>query len=124
MKPSPIPPAPANNSTTFNIVDPSASKPLPNPQLDEREARVCRRQGIPLFSWESRRPVREFDILGITIPYELSYTGIVEILDRHGLSIALAAPTGRAAKRMEEATGRPAKPLSASTRSSTRKTPT
>jgi len=37
--------------------------------------------------------------------------GIVEILDRHGLSIALAAPTGRAAKRMEEATGRPAKTL-------------
>ena len=33
---------------------------------------------------------------------------IVQILDFAGLSVALAAPTGRAAKRMEEATGKPA----------------
>ena len=33
---------------------------------------------------------------------------IVQILDFAGMSFALAAPTGRAAKRMEEATGKPA----------------
>ncbi|MGN1081883.1 MAG: ATP-dependent RecD-like DNA helicase, partial [Acutalibacteraceae bacterium] len=35
--------------------------------------------------------------------------GIIEILEQRGLKIALAAPTGRAAKRMEELTGREAK---------------
>ena len=34
--------------------------------------------------------------------------GIVSILARKGLSVSLAAPTGRAAKRLSEATGRPA----------------
>ncbi len=37
--------------------------------------------------------------------------GIVEILSRKGRSIRLAAPTGRAAKRLGEATGRPASTL-------------
>jgi len=35
--------------------------------------------------------------------------GILEVLEKEGLRIELAAPTGRAAKRMEEATGRPAR---------------
>lgn len=33
---------------------------------------------------------------------------VVELAERAGLSVALASPTGRAAKRMQEATGRPA----------------
>ncbi|MCT4605025.1 MAG: ATP-dependent RecD-like DNA helicase [Marinisporobacter sp.] len=36
---------------------------------------------------------------------------IIKMLERHNLSIALAAPTGRAAKRMSEATGREAKTI-------------
>jgi exodeoxyribonuclease V alpha subunit len=36
---------------------------------------------------------------------------LLDVLDRRGVSYALAAPTGRAAKRMSEATGRPAKTL-------------
>lgn len=39
-----------------------------------------RKRGIPLFSIESKRPVGEFDVLGITLPYELSYTNILTIL--------------------------------------------
>ena len=35
--------------------------------------------------------------------------GILEVLEIEGLRIELAAPTGRAAKRMQEATGRPAR---------------
>jgi exodeoxyribonuclease V alpha subunit len=35
--------------------------------------------------------------------------GILEVLEKEGLRIELAAPTGRAAKRMQEATGRPAR---------------
>src|SRR5262245_42003493 len=37
--------------------------------------------------------------------------GIIRILEKKGRRILLAAPTGRAAKRMEEATGRPARTI-------------
>lgn len=37
--------------------------------------------------------------------------GILDILERKGLRIGLAAPTGRAAKRLSEATGRPAQTI-------------
>src|SRR3990172_2789648 len=40
-----------------------------------------RQAGIPLRSLESGLPVREFDVLGVTLPYELSYTTILELLD-------------------------------------------
>ncbi len=36
---------------------------------------------------------------------------VLDVLDRQGVTYALAAPTGRAAKRLTEATGRPAKTL-------------
>jgi radical SAM family uncharacterized protein/radical SAM-linked protein len=35
---------------------------------------------IPLTSLEHRRPLRDFDILGFTLQYELSYTNILNIL--------------------------------------------
>ncbi|MFH1218097.1 MAG: TIGR03960 family B12-binding radical SAM protein [Pseudomonadota bacterium] len=46
---------------------------------------LLRETGDPLFSLESRHPVAEFDMLGITLPYELCYTNILTILDRSGL---------------------------------------
>ena len=39
----------------------------------------------PLFALESRRPVADFDMLGITLPYELCYSNILTILARSGL---------------------------------------
>ena len=42
---------------------------------------AMRAREIPLFSLESRRPVREFDIFGITLQYELTYTNILGLLD-------------------------------------------
>ena len=36
--------------------------------------RGMRREGIPLYTLESRTPVREMDFLGITIQYEMCYT--------------------------------------------------
>ncbi len=44
----------------------------------ESELRV---EGLPLFSLETRKPIRDFDFLGITIQYEMIYTNIVNILD-------------------------------------------
>ncbi len=54
------------------------------PWLDAEE--IMRRKGIGLFSWESRHPVREFDILGITLQHELAYTNILYLLDLAGIT--------------------------------------
>jgi radical SAM superfamily enzyme YgiQ (UPF0313 family) len=48
---------------------------------------LMRERGIPLFSLESCTPVREFDLLGITLPYELTYTNILEALDLAGVPL-------------------------------------
>ncbi|MBN2375859.1 MAG: TIGR03960 family B12-binding radical SAM protein [Sedimentisphaerales bacterium] len=49
-------------------------------------AQVMRREGIPLFSWESRRAVKEFDILGITLQHELAYSNVLYLLDLAGIT--------------------------------------
>jgi len=42
---------------------------------------LMRKQGLPLFGWESRMPLRAFDVLGITLQSELTYTNVLELLD-------------------------------------------
>ncbi|MGQ9744889.1 MAG: TIGR03960 family B12-binding radical SAM protein [Dissulfurimicrobium sp.] len=42
---------------------------------------ALKERGLPLFGIESRRPLRDFDILGITLPYELCYINIITILE-------------------------------------------
>ena len=44
-------------------------------------ADAMRREGIPLFLLESWRPVREADLLGITLQAELTYSNVLEVLD-------------------------------------------
>ncbi|MBT8333425.1 MAG: B12-binding domain-containing radical SAM protein, partial [Deltaproteobacteria bacterium] len=39
-------------------------------------------QDIPIISLESGRPLKDFDIVGITLPHELCYTNILTILHR------------------------------------------
>jgi radical SAM family uncharacterized protein len=46
-----------------------------------------RRARIPLFSWESRRAVREFDIVGFSLQYEMLYTNVLEMLDLGGIPV-------------------------------------
>ena len=46
-----------------------------------------RANGIPLFSLESRTPIKEFDILGVTLQYEMSFTNILESLDLAGIPL-------------------------------------
>lgn len=46
---------------------------------------VLRTNGMELFSLESRKPIREFDIIGFSIPHELCYTNILTILDLGGI---------------------------------------
>jgi len=47
--------------------------------------RLLRERGEPLFALESGRPLADFDLLGITLPYELCYSNILTILDLAGL---------------------------------------
>lgn len=54
-----------------------------------------RGEKIPLFSLESVTPVAEFDIVGITLPYELTYTNILELLDLAGIPLRASDRTDR-----------------------------
>jgi len=42
---------------------------------------IMRKQNISLFSLESRHPLKEFDIIGFSLGYELTYTNVLNILD-------------------------------------------
>lgn len=55
------------------------------PWTDMEEA--MRRAGLPLFSLESRRPLRDFDIIGFSLPYELNYTNVLSMLDLAGIPL-------------------------------------
>ncbi len=46
-----------------------------------------RQRGVPLFSLETRTPIKRFDILGFGIPYEVSYTNILNMLDLAGIPL-------------------------------------
>ena len=46
-----------------------------------------RRSAIPLFSLESRRPLKEFDIIGFSLGYELTYTNVLNMLDLAGIPV-------------------------------------
>ncbi len=46
-----------------------------------------RENNIPLFTLENKMPVKEADIWGFTLQYELSYTNILNMLDLAGVSI-------------------------------------
>jgi radical SAM family uncharacterized protein/radical SAM-linked protein len=49
------------------------------PWLDREEQ--LRAAGAPLASLESGRPLAHFDVLGFTLPYELTYTNVLTMLD-------------------------------------------
>lgn len=55
------------------------------PWVDMEEK--MRSENIPLFALESHEPVKEFDMLGFTLQYEMSYTNIINMLDLAGLPI-------------------------------------
>ncbi len=46
-----------------------------------------RAERIPLFSLEGRRALHEFDVVGFTLQYEMSYTNILEMLDLGGVAV-------------------------------------
>ncbi|MCL2785109.1 MAG: TIGR03960 family B12-binding radical SAM protein [Propionibacteriaceae bacterium] len=53
-------------------------------------AGLMRDEGIPQFSWETARPIRDFDVLGVSLQTELGYTNLLEALDLAGIPIRSA----------------------------------
>ena len=51
---------------------------------------AMRRENIPLYALESRRPLREFDVVGFSLPYEQLYTNVLTALDLAGISLRSA----------------------------------
>lgn len=58
------------------------------PWIDMYDAMM--NSGIPLYSLESRHPARDFDILGFSLQYELSYTNVLAMLDLAGIPMLSA----------------------------------
>lgn len=58
----------------------------PWPDMESR----MRERGIPLFSLESRRPARAFDVIGFTLQSELTYTNVLTMLDLAGIPLRQA----------------------------------
>ncbi len=44
-------------------------------------AHAMRQQNMPLYSLETRHAVRDFDLLGITLPYEQLFSNVLNLLD-------------------------------------------
>lgn len=49
--------------------------------------KVMRKENIPLFALESRDSIKDFDFVGFTLQYELSYTNILSMLDLGGIPL-------------------------------------
>jgi len=61
----------------------------PWPDMQEQ----MREYEIPLYALESFRPVREFDVVGFTLQYEMLYTNVLSMLDLAGIPIERADRT-------------------------------
>lgn len=48
---------------------------------------LLRRKGLPLYSLETKRPLAAFDLLGITLPYEMTFTNVVNLIELGGIPV-------------------------------------
>lgn len=55
------------------------------PDVDMEQ--IMRDNGIPLYALESGEAIRDFDLIGFTMQYELSYTNVLNMLDLAGLPV-------------------------------------
>ncbi len=58
------------------------------PWTDMEQA--MRDAGVPLYALESGDPVRDFDLIGFTLQYELAYSNMLNMLDLAGLPVRAA----------------------------------
>lgn len=69
----------------LNRIDWVAAERVYSPWIDMEK--LMRDDEITLFSLESKKPIHRFDILGITLQYELHYTNILNLLDLSGIPV-------------------------------------
>lgn len=50
-------------------------------------ARLLRERGLPLFSLETHTALADFDLIGFTLQYEMSYTNVLEMMDMGGIPL-------------------------------------
>src|SRR3990167_4699021 len=55
----------------------------PGPDLEAE----LRKEELSLFSLESKRPLKDFDMIGFSLTYELTYTNVLAILDLAGIPL-------------------------------------
>lgn len=48
---------------------------------------ALRQEDIPLFSLETKTPLKEFDMLGFNLSYEMSYTNVLTMIDLAGIPL-------------------------------------
>lgn len=56
-------------------------------------ALLMRKNNIPLFALESKDSIKDFDFIGFTLQYELSYTNVLYMLDLAGVPLRTADRT-------------------------------
>ncbi len=42
---------------------------------------LMRERSVPLWAWESRRPLNQFELIGFSLQYELTYTNVLNLID-------------------------------------------
>lgn len=55
--------------------------------------KLMREKRIPLFSWENYHAVRDFDVVGVTLQYEMSFTNILNMLELAEIPLLAAERT-------------------------------
>lgn len=75
--------------TIINDLPYASAERVFSPWLDMEEEMKAR--GIPLVSLESKRPVKDFDIVGFSLQYELSYTTVLNMLSLAGIPVRAEA---------------------------------
>ncbi len=69
----------------INKQDWAAAERVFSPGLDMEEA--LRARELPLFSLETYTPLKNFDVVGFSLQYELSYTNVLNALDLGGIPV-------------------------------------
>ncbi len=69
----------------LNRREDTAAERVYAPWID-MEAEMRQRE-LPLFSLETRKPIREFDFLGFSLQYEMIYTNVLNMLDLAGIPV-------------------------------------
>lgn len=71
--------------SVLNSRDDTVAERVYAPWIDMEK--LMREKHIPLFTLESKYPVKEYDVLGFTMPYEMCYTNILNMIDLAGIPV-------------------------------------